>query len=59
MVASYKILNSKKYLWDGRVYTTESDAKSAEKTYKNDNFETQVLSENNQYFVYTRRDVKK
>lgn len=58
MVDSVKILDSKKYLWDGRTYNDKSSAEQAEATYRKDGFETAVLKEGEQYLVYTRRVVK-
>lgn len=52
-----KNLEGKKYMWDGHSYDTEEDAKKAESSYKEDNFETRTVEEDGKYLVYTRRVV--
>ena len=44
-------------MWDGEVYETESQAQEVKKKYEEDKFETQLIKEENQYFVYSRRVV--
>lgn len=58
MVDSYKIIESKKYLWDGKAYASEGEAKAVEDAYIKDKFETKLLAENSQFLVYTRRVAK-
>lgn len=58
MVNNVKILDGKKYLWDGRSYNDKGSAEQAEASYRKDEFETAVLKEGEQYLVYTRRVVK-
>jgi hypothetical protein len=57
MVDNFKIIDDKKFMWDGKIYDTEADAQAVETTYKNDGFETRLLKENEKYLVYTRRVV--
>ena len=52
-----KKIDGKKYMWDGSEYETEEDAKKAQDTYKNDNFESELIDEDGKYLVYTRRVV--
>ena len=47
--------DGKKFMWDGKTYKTEDLAKDAENTYKEDGFETRVITEDDHYSVYTRR----
>lgn len=57
MVSNYKLLNNKKYMWDGKIYGRAEEAKNVAESYKKNNFETEVLEEAGQYLVYTRRVV--
>lgn len=58
MPDSFKIIDSKKFMWDGVTYEGMDQAKSAEETYKKDNFETKIIEEEGKSLVYTRREVK-
>jgi hypothetical protein len=58
MPDNYKILDGKKFMWDGENYDGMEQAKTAEETYKKDNFETRILEESGKPLVYTRREVK-
>ena len=55
---SVKIINGKKFIWDGNEYPDKENASEIAQKYKNDGFETEVLEEGNKYFVFTRRVVK-
>jgi hypothetical protein len=57
MPDSFKILDTKKFLWDGETYDTKDAAAEAENKYKTDNFETRLLEEEGKFLVYTRRVV--
>ena len=57
MPDSVKILNTKKYLWDGETYDSQAAAVEVENKYKADNFETKLLEEDGKFLVYTRRVV--
>ena len=48
----------KKFMWDGEAYADETKAKEAAARYKADNFQTQIISEDNQHYVFTRREIK-
>lgn len=52
-----KKFDGKKYMWDGKTYETEDLAKDAEKTYKENGFETRRISEGAGFSLYTRRVV--
>jgi len=45
-------------MWDGAVYPTQEEAQGVLEKYKNDNFEVELVKEENQFLVYTRRVVK-
>jgi len=55
---SVKIINGKKFMWDGNEYPDREKASEIAQKYKNDGFETEVLEEGSKYFVFTRRVVK-
>jgi hypothetical protein len=52
-----KIINGKKVMWDGLVYDTEKEAQEVKKTYEDDNFEVEMVKEEEKYLLYTRRVV--
>jgi hypothetical protein len=52
------IVEGKKYMWDGVVYPTEEAAVAARAAYQRDDFETQMLAGDGEFYVYTRRVVK-
>ena len=57
MALKSKKFDGKKFMWDGNTYETVDTAKDAENTYKVNDFETRVISENDHYSIYTRRVV--
>jgi hypothetical protein len=54
---SFKIIDSKKYMWDGEDYESEAAAQENISKYKDDDFETKLIQEDGKYLVYTRRVV--
>ncbi len=50
-----KIINSKKFMWDGVVYESEKEAQDTMKKYKEDNFEVEMKEEEGKHLLYTRR----
>ncbi|GAF79171.1 unnamed protein product [marine sediment metagenome] len=52
-----KIINGKKVMWDGVVYESEKEAQEVKQTYENDNFEVEMVEEEEKYLLYTRRVV--
>jgi len=52
-----KIINGRKVMWDGVVYETEAEAQETKKKYEEDNFETELVGEENKFLLYTRRVV--
>jgi hypothetical protein len=48
-------IDGKKYMWDGRSYSNEQEMKQIKKTYLDKGFEVQVVEEENQYFLFSRR----
>jgi hypothetical protein len=58
MPGSSRIINGKKFMWDGVVYPTQEEAQGVMEKYKTDNFEVEFVKEENQFLLYTRRVVK-
>ena len=52
-----RIFNGKKFMWDGKVYTDEKERREIGQKYKDDGFEVELVEEENQYFLFTRRVV--
>jgi hypothetical protein len=50
-----KVVERKKFMWDGIEYATEAEAKEAMLKYKSDGFEVIMEKEGDKFFVYTRR----
>ena len=53
-----KIINGKKFMWDGKDYPDKKSALDTVQEYKNNGFETEVLEEKQKYYVFTRRVVE-
>jgi hypothetical protein len=54
-VEDFKILDGKKYGWDGEDYESESAARENMLKYSSNGFATKLIEEEGKYFVYTRR----
>jgi hypothetical protein len=54
---NFKIIDGKKYMWDGEDYESKSAAEENILKYGNDGFDTQLIEEDGKYLVYTRRVV--
>ena len=57
MPESVKIIEGKKFMWDGETYEGMEQAKEKEESYKNEKFETIIIEEEGKPLIYTRRDV--
>lgn len=57
MPESFLILDGKKFMWDGETYEGMEQAKTAEDSYKKENFHTKIIEEEGKPLVYTRREV--
>jgi len=53
-----KIINGKKFMWDGVVYESKKEAEDTMQKYKNDEFEVELIKEEKKHLLYTRRVVK-
>jgi hypothetical protein len=47
--------DGKKYMWDGRSYSNEQEMKETKKAYLDKGFQVQVVEEENQYFLFSRK----
>lgn len=54
-----RIINGKKFMWDGVVYESREKAQEVMEKYREDHFEVELIDEQNQYLLYTRRMVAK
>lgn len=52
-----KFSEGNKFMWDGRVYKSEEEAREIEERYKKEGFETLRDQEGSEYLLYTRRVV--
>jgi hypothetical protein len=52
-----KNINGKKFMWDNVVYESKKEAQDLMEKYKKDNFEVELIEEEKQYLLYTRRVV--
>ena len=52
-----KIFDGKKFMWDGKTHENEHDVQKMKTEYEADNFETQIIQEEEKYFLFTRRVV--
>jgi hypothetical protein len=52
-----RFFDEKKFMWDGRTYISESEAINKKAEYEKDNFETRMIQEEEEYFLFTKRVV--
>ena len=52
-----KVINGKKFMWDGVVYESKKEAEDTMRKYKDDNFEVEFIEEEGKHLLYTRRVV--
>jgi len=52
-----KKINGKKFMWDGKVHESEKEAQEIKQKYKDDKFEVELVKEEQEYLLYTRRVV--
>jgi hypothetical protein len=50
-----RLLNGKKYMWDGAVYADRKNAEEVAQKYRNDKFEVATIVEKGEHFIFTRR----
>jgi len=52
-----RFFDESKFMWDGRTYISESEAINIKAEYENNNFETRMVQEEDNYFLFTKRVV--
>ena len=52
-----KVIDGKKFMWDGETYTGKEKAQEVISNYEKEEFETRLIKEGEEYFVYSRRVV--
>lgn len=52
---SYRMIENRKFMWDGAVYAQEADATRVAETYRQARFDVRVVGEGGEWFVYSRR----
>lgn len=55
---SYRIVNGRKFMWDGLAHESRGAAEEAASRYKSDGFETELMEEEGEHIVYTRREAR-
>ena len=55
MTVNFRIIENKKYMWDGRLFDDEGEALNVAASYKKDGFEVQLFDEEGKRLIYTRR----
>jgi len=58
-MTNYRIVNGRKYIWDGQAYLSKEAADQAVSRYQSEGFETEIVEEEGKLFAYSRREVKK
>lgn len=53
-----RIINKKKFMWDGKDYPDKKSVLDVAQKYKKDGFETEVFEEKQKFYVFTRRVVE-
>lgn len=56
MTANYKIIDNKKYMWDGKFHEGKDAAHDAAEEYKKASFAVEIIEEEGKYLLYTRRE---
>lgn len=56
-VALSQTFDGKKFMWDGRIYESEQQAREVMEAYQKNRFEVRMVKEENQYLVYSRREI--
>jgi hypothetical protein len=58
MAEQARLIDGKKFMWDGEEYESEKEAKAAQKQYEENGFEVELCRDDNgKVLLYTRRVV--
>jgi len=52
-----RTFGGKKFMWDGRVYEDRREAEEVSQKYRDDGFEVELVEEEGQSFLFSRRVV--
>lgn len=52
-----KVINSKKFMWDGKSYPDEKTTSEIVQKYKNNGFETEVIQEQEMFYIFSRKKI--
>ncbi|KPJ53707.1 hypothetical protein AMJ39_03505 [candidate division TA06 bacterium DG_24] len=52
-----RVIDGKKFMWDGATYETEEEAKKVQEGYEKDEFEVRRIEEERKHYLFTRRVV--
>ena len=52
-----KFFDEKKFMWDGKTYSGKSEVNDTKTEYEKNNFETRIVPEGSNFFLFTRRVV--
>jgi hypothetical protein len=53
-----RTFDGNKFMWDGMTYANEKERGETAQKYKGDGFEVEMVDEDGEYFLFTRRVVK-
>lgn len=53
-----RIFGGKKFMWDGKVYADKREAEEVGQQYRGDGFEVELVEEEGNCFLFTRRVAK-
>jgi len=53
-----RTFGGKKFMWDGRIYPNRREAEEVSQKYRDDGFDVELVEDDGQFFLFTRRVVK-
>lgn len=53
-----RTFGGKKFMWDGKTYPNQKEAKEVGQRYKDEGFDVELVEEGGEHFLFTRRVVK-
>ena len=57
-MTNYRIVNGRKFIWDGQAYPSKEAVEQVVSRYRSEGFETEIVEEEGNFLAYTRREVK-
>lgn len=58
-MTNYRIVNGRKFVWDGQAYLSKEAAEEVVSRYQSEGFETEMAEEEGKFLAYTRRQAQK